>query len=203
MRRARTVFFTAAGALAAAATAVAATYVLPVSVALGPCMKDWTSPSSYLPRASKLGHTPFPIGEGSAKVCYGRPSARGRIVFGALVPYGALWRLGANEPTRLFTSEHLTVAGIDVAPGRYSLYAVPDTSSWQLFISRSTFHWGNAITADVRSREIGSATIPVERSDEFVETLTVDAATRAPDSVTLILAWERTRVPVPIAVARP
>ncbi|MEE2777648.1 MAG: DUF2911 domain-containing protein [Acidobacteriota bacterium] len=174
-------------------------YLLPPTIALGPCGRDWTSPSSYLPRSSPTLSTELSLAGTDGKLCYGSPSARGRDVFGSLVPWGELWRTGANEPTRLFLNAPLTLAGIELAAGRYSLYTIPGESRWQLFVSTSTYHWGNAISAEVRERELGSAELVTETGTEVVENLTfrwqpINARTGA-----LVLEWADTRVAIPVA----
>ncbi|HXI19643.1 MAG TPA: DUF2911 domain-containing protein [Gemmatimonadales bacterium] len=174
--------------------AVSGTSLLPPGVALGPCLKDWTSPTSYQRRASPLATVRGTVGPARVEVCYGRPSARGRTVFGKLVPYDSLWRAGANEPTRLYTDQTITLAGITLQPGRYSLYAIPRPDSWTVFVSRSVLHWGNDISPGVRAQEVGSARVPVEPLETPVETLTVTL-----QRDTLAFAWERTRVTLPIA----
>ncbi len=186
--------------VAAAAGALTALYVLPVGVALGPCLKDWTSPSSYQPRASPLASTTLPLGDGAVKVCYGRPSARGRLVFGYLVPWDRLWRFGANEPTRLFTSVPLDVAGLAVPPGRYSLYAVPGPERWEIAVNRSTFHWGLDFSPAVLAKEVGRVTVPSTVTARFVEAFTLRLLAEAPGRAALVAEWERTRVVIPLAV---
>lgn len=174
-----------------------ALYNLPVRVALGPCLKDWTSPSSYTPRASKLATVSFTVGRIPARLCYGRPSARGRKVFGKLISYGHLWRLGANEPTRLYVAAPVSLAGLPLAAGRYSLYAIPNEDSWEIFVSTSTFHWGNAITPAVRAREVGGVKLPVQTLTEPVETLTI-RPTATPVGTTLLIEWETSRIAIPL-----
>ena len=90
-------------------------YWMPTSIALGPCGRDWTSPTSYGPKASPMREVEFSVGESNGKLCYGSPGVRGRKIFGVLVPWGELWRTGANEPTRLFVNGPVTVAGIPPA----------------------------------------------------------------------------------------
>ncbi|HYR08943.1 MAG TPA: DUF2911 domain-containing protein, partial [Longimicrobium sp.] len=75
-------------------------------------------------------------------VDYGRPSMRGRPIMGALVPYGQVWRTGANEATTLVTDRALRVGGTDVPAGTYTLYTLPGESAWQLIINRQTGQWG-------------------------------------------------------------
>ncbi len=76
------------------------------------------------------------------KLCYSRPSARGRRVFGDLVPYDTLWRTGANEATVLHTSRSASVAGVEVGTGKYSIYTVPGRDEWSLVINGTTGQWG-------------------------------------------------------------
>jgi len=173
--------------------AVTGTSLVPTTLALGPCLKDWTSPSTYRPRTSPLASLDLPVDGGTVRLCYGRPSARGRQVFGGLVPYGELWRTGANEPTRLYTGRPIVVAGVLLEPGRYSIYSRPGTDRWEIFFSRSTLHWGNDLSESVRKGEVGQATVPVELLAAPVETLTVRSEPRS--GVTdLLLEWERTRI---------
>ncbi len=108
--------------------------LVPTTVALGPCLRDFTSPF-WEERASHLSSTTFEVGDGAVRVCYGRPSARERVVFGELVRYRQLWRTGANETTRLYTNRTIEVAGVRLVPGRYSLYTIPDTNEWRVFIT--------------------------------------------------------------------
>src|SRR5687767_10963204 len=77
-------------------------------------------------RQSPLDSLTFTAGGKTVKVCYGRPSTRGRkMIGGENVPFGKLWRTGANEPTVFFTPVALTIGGVKVPPGKYSLYSVP------------------------------------------------------------------------------
>jgi len=183
-----------AGSLLIATTGVT---LLPVTLALGPCLEDYSSPSTYAHRASPLAAARFPIAAGAVELCYGRPSARGRTVYRGLVPWGRLWQSGANEPTRLHTQVPILVAGIRPPPGRFSLYSRPGPESWILFASRSTLHWGNDISSTVRAKEIGQGVADAEPLGAFVETFTITPESSG-DSVLLHLDWERTRVTLPV-----
>lgn len=174
--------------------------LLPAQLALGPCLRDLTGPNPFGRRASPLATVRWQAGAVPGELCYGRPSRHGRAVYGALVPFDSLWRLGANEPTRLYLGGAARLAGISLAAGRYSLYARPGPGSWTLFVSRSVLHWGNDISAAVRAREVGHASIAVEPLTQAVETLTVTATPPA-DTVWLHFDWETTRVTLPIVPA--
>ncbi|MBK7922633.1 MAG: DUF2911 domain-containing protein [Gemmatimonadetes bacterium] len=168
--------------------------LVPASLMLGPCLRDWTSPSSYGARGSPLATVDAPLGDGALRLCYGRPSMRGRAIYGALVPWDSLWRMGANEPTRLYLSRPATVAGIPLEAGRYALYLRPGRGQWMLFVNRSVRHWGNDLSLGVRAHEVGSAPVPVLALPEPVETLTVRRVAADSGRMNLAFDWERTRV---------
>lgn len=137
------------------------------------------------------------------KICYGRPSAQGREIFGGLVPYGTLWRTGANEPTILHVSFDAEIAGLRVPPGSYSLYTVPQESGeWELIINRSTSQWGHpsSYTDEVRAQELGRAPIRTERMDQAVELFTIRGEP-ADGGADILLEWERTRARIPVRPA--
>jgi hypothetical protein len=171
--------------------------LVPPGIAVGPCLRDWTSPVSYRTRASPLATTDLRAGAAWVRLCYGRPAMRGRTVFGGLVPFDSLWRMGANEPTRLSTNAPISLAGISLPVGRYSLYAIPHPEQWEIFVSRSTLHWGNEISPAVRQQEVGRANLPVERLASPVETLTVRADTSV-GTAAFRVEWEHASVTLPI-----
>ncbi len=200
----RLLFWAAFGLILASVTAFVVTGIslVPTTVALGPCLKDYTSPNSYGKRASPLGSVTFDVDGEPVRVCYGRPSARERVVFGGLVRYGQLWRTGANEPTRLYTGHTIALAGIELEPGRYTIYTIPDEESWRIFINHSVLHWGNDMRDGVRDQEVGFTIVPSDTTAEYVEMFTISAE---PDgsAANLVLEWERTRVVMPVrAVGR-
>jgi len=155
-------------------------------------------------RVSPLDSVSFEIGGGEVKICYGRPSARGRTIFGSdIVPFNQVWRTGANEPTMIHTSVPLTIGDIEVQPGTYSLYTVPGESEWQIIVNAAVDQWGreNYYTEEVEAQELGRYTVPAETTDEHVETFTIRAVPGAMDDVSLVLEWVRARVTVPVSAA--
>ncbi len=152
-------------------------------------------------RPSPLDSTVFEIGGGVVKVCYGRPSVRGREIIGkSQVPYGRLWRTGANEPTMIHTSVALVVAGIEIEPGIYSFYTIPGEHEWEVILNRSITQWGhrNRYTDEVRVHEVGRGVAPAERIEAPVEMLTFRPEATEGDTV-LVLEWEHTRVSIPLS----
>lgn len=152
-------------------------------------------------RASPYDSVAVPLGDAAAQVCYGRPFARGRTVFGAegLVRYGQLWRTGANEPTIIHLPVPATIAGIEVEPGSYSLYTVPGESEWTVIVNRSITQWGHEsqYTDPVRALEAGRGTVASSRTEAPVEQFTISARP-ADGGSDLVLEWERTRVVLPV-----
>ena len=132
------------------------------------------------------------------KVCYSRPSARGRSIMGGLVPYGEPWRLGANEATSIHLQFPAEIAGVRVEPGSYSLYVIPGESQWTVAVNRSVERWGIPIDDAVRAQDVGRGSVAVERLDQHVEQLTLRFGPGAQGSTELIVEWERTRVRIPI-----
>lgn len=151
-------------------------------------------------RPSPLDSVTFSVGEASVKVCYGRPSAKGRTMLGGRsVPYGEMWRTGANEPSMIHTSGPLNVAGIAIPAGSYSIYTVPDDGDWLVVLNRSISQWGHErfYTGDVAAMEVGRAPVESRRLEEHTEMFTM-RTDGSGESVTLLLEWEHTRVAIPI-----
>jgi hypothetical protein len=151
-------------------------------------------------RASPYDSTLVALGDATAKVCYSRPAAKGRTVFGGLVPYDTLWRTGANEPTVIHLPVAATIAGMAVAPGAYALYTVPGHDAWTVIVNRSTSQWGHEsqYTPAVRAQEVGRAQVSAEHTDAPVESFTIRAEPHGDDAATLVIEWENTRVKVPV-----
>jgi hypothetical protein len=152
-------------------------------------------------RASLLDSAVARLGDAELKVCYSRPSARGRVIMGGLVPYGEPWRLGANEATTLHVPVAVRLGDVTLQPGVYSLYAIPGAKTWQIVVNSSATRWGIPIGADVRAHDVGTVTATGERTDAPVETLTMRLELAGEGAVALVIEWERTRVRLPIGRA--
>lgn len=153
-------------------------------------------------RVSPFDSASVEIGGGTVMVCYGRPSARGRTIMGGLVPYGEPWRLGANEATTIAVPFALDIGRVRVAPGTYSLYAIPGASTWMIVVNRNAARWGIPIDSTVRAQDLGVDTIAVEKVDgQPIETLTLRFGPPSGGATELIVEWEKTRVRLPIRKA--
>jgi hypothetical protein len=153
-------------------------------------------------RKSPLDSLSFTVGGKAVKVCYGRPSLRGRKMLGGeAAPYGRLWRTGANEPTMIHTSGPIAVAGIKLPPGSYSLYTVPGATEWVVIVNRSITQWGEEsnYTEQVKAQEVGRAKVKAEAGGAPVETFTIRAEPAGADATALVLEWQATKVRIPLS----
>jgi len=154
--------------------------------------------ASTAERPSPLGVVAIPMGEQQATLCYSRPSARERVVMGELVPFGAPWRLGANEATALHLPFAATIGGVAVEPGTYALYAIPGADQWEFVVNTSSERNGAPIDESVRANDVGSFTRPTAETEGMVETFTIEWDAHGEGMGHLVLEWENTRVEVPI-----
>lgn len=150
-------------------------------------------------RPSPLDSVELTVDSAVVKVCYGRPSARGRVMIGGVLPFGQPWRLGANEPTRLILPFAAEVAGVHVEPGTYSLYVVPQQTSWEVHVNKVVDRWGIPISDSVQAQDVGKGTVPVETLGQPVEQLTLRLVAGTPAE--LVVEWEKTQVRIPIRKA--
>lgn len=121
---------------------------------------------------------------------YGRPSMRGRTIMGGLVPYGRVWRTGANEATTFVTPRDLRIGEARVPAGTYTLYTLPGESEWQLIINRQTGQWGTEYDP---SQDLARIPMRVERLAQPVEQFTIDFEPGSGNVFNLALRWENTR----------
>ncbi len=150
------------------------------------------------------------------QVSYCSPSKKGREIFGGLVPYGEVWRTGANEPTTFTTGtaielgfESLTEGDQSLQPGTYSLWTVPGPEKWTVIFNREVPDWGVTLSSLGRKTtrnpeaDVLSIEVPVlnesEGGSEVIEDFTIEFVTpNGPESLFLRFAWDTVRVLVPI-----
>lgn len=165
-----------------------------------PCHRNWAWLPSYLLRSSPTRAVTGAIGDLRFKVCYGSPRSRGRrMIGGTHVPFGQLWRTGANEPTTIRANGPITIADIPVATGLASLYTVPGPETWEVVVNGSTTQWG--IESEYpSSAELGRRVVPARQRVEPIEAfeISVELGPRPTDPAELVLSWETTEIRVPI-----
>lgn len=158
------------------------------------------SPAALAERLSPPDSAATVVAGGRVKVCYSRPSARGRVIMGELVPFDEPWRTGANEATALRTERPLDVGGIRLEPGWYSLYTVPGARAWTVVLNRLADRQGIPIDDFVRDHDVGRLTVPVEPTGEHRERLGMRFESVGPAAATLVVEWESARVRIPVRV---
>jgi hypothetical protein len=136
------------------------------------------------------------VGGASLLVDYGRPRKRGREIFGNVVPWGQVWRTGANAATQLRTDRDLVVGTLTVPAGTYTLWTLPTPSGWQLIINRQTGQWGTQYDG---AQDLGRVPMGVTALAEPVEVFTIAVEPQGPGGV-LTIAWDRTKALVPFTV---
>lgn len=130
------------------------------------------------------------------EVTYSRPSAKGRKVFGDLVPFGKEWRTGANGATKITFGEEVSFGGKIVPAGTYSIYTVPGASEWKVMLNPETENWG--LSGYDQSKNIASVSVKPSKTGNKVESFTISLDNLTKNSCDLNLAWENTKVVVPI-----
>lgn len=144
-------------------------------------------------RKSKNGHAEGNAGGAQVVVDYGRPQVGGRAVWGALVPYGQVWRTGADEATTVQFDRDVKVEGKPLAAGTYSLFTVPNRGSWTVIFNKVAKQWG-AYKYDAAEDALRVEVTP--QAHEHVEALEI-----AVEGDALRVRWEKLEVPIRVAAA--
>lgn len=130
------------------------------------------------------------------KITYSQPQKRGREIFGGIVPYGKVWRTGANEATEITATRDVVVKGTLLKAGTYSLFTIPEKDKWTIIINRDVGLWGSYNynqKQDVMRFEVPVAPIP----DVTYEPLTLKFNQRN-DVADLLILWDRTSISIPL-----
>ncbi|TDB63621.1 DUF2911 domain-containing protein [Arundinibacter roseus] len=144
------------------------------------------------PQASPAATISQAVGLGKVSVEYSRPSLKGRKMFGAQVPYGKVWRTGANKVTNLILSEDMLVNGQKVAAGTYGLFTIPTATTWTIIISKDANIWGayeykaenDVMRFDVKAQKLAKSQ----------EHLTIEFTEFTPAETNVVISWENVAV---------
>jgi hypothetical protein len=128
---------------------------------------------------------------------YGRPLMKGRKVMGELVPFGKVWRTGADEATTLTTDKELQIGGTIVPAGKYTLYTLPGQTDWQLIVNKQTGQWG---TEYDQKQDLGRVPLKKTATSAPVEQLTISVDKSPAGGGLLRIAWENTALTAPVTV---
>src|SRR6185436_14067546 len=148
------------------------------------------------PQASPLASIKERVGVTDVSVEYSRPSVRDRKIFGGLVPYGAVWRTGANAATKMTFSTDVKLGGAAVPAGTYALFTIPGEAEWTVILSKVSDEWGS-YTYNQKDDQARVKVKPVAMA-EPLETMTIGVQDMRAGKANLVIAWEKTKVPVEI-----
>ncbi len=140
----------------------------------------------------------FQLGDATMTVDYSRPGKKGRVIFGELVPYGKVWRTGANEATTITVDKDIRVGGLPLAAGKYTLWTIPQATSWTVILNSKTYSWGVTYGGEAQrdpAADVVKVEVPVQALAEVVEKFTIDVT---PEPASLNLKWDQTLVSIPL-----
>jgi hypothetical protein len=147
-------------------------------------------------RPSPAASATCDLGNGKTiKTDYSSPRMKGRKIYGGLVPYGEVWRTGANEATTFVTSGNVEVGGKEIPAGSYTIFTVPNPDKWTLIINKKTGEWG--IPYKYQSDELARVDMKVSKLPSPVEDFTIRYE-KTGNACTLQMDWETTRASVEI-----
>jgi Protein of unknown function (DUF2911) len=126
-------------------------------------------------------------------VDYSSPRMKGRKIFGDLVPYGQVWRTGANEATTFVTTGAVSASGRDIPAGSYTIFTLPEDSKWTLIVNKKTGEWG--IPYKYESDELARVPMSVSKTSGPVENFTI-SFDQGGDTCTMKISWEQTEASV-------
>jgi len=130
-----------------------------------------------------------------ARIIYGRPLKNGRTIFGGIIKYNEMWRLGANEATEIETFKTLKIGGKILAKGRYTVYCLPSENKWTIIFNKDNFCWGN-FTYDSK-KDVFRTDVDVEKNTESVEAFTIYFE-ESKNGANLIFLWDDVKTSIPI-----
>jgi len=144
------------------------------------------------PAPSPLQTIKQDFGLGSIEIAYSRPAMKGRKIFGDLVPFGNVWRTGANSATTLQFSDEVTIGGVKLAPGKYGLLSIPNKDSWTLIISKQTDV--TSPSAYKQEMDVVRVNVPVSKTNDRTENFMIQVDNIKPTQCQIELSWDQVKV---------
>jgi Protein of unknown function (DUF2911) len=157
-----------------------------------PLVAQQTAPALKLPRPSQHQVVTQTVGLTDITIDYSRPVARGRTIFGGLVPYDKVWRTGANEATQITFSDDVTINGQALPKGAYSLHTIPGKDSWTLIFNKTAKQFGS-FNYDAAQDALRVTVKPEKRT--FMEVFSIGFPDMTSDTATVVLRWADVGVP--------
>jgi hypothetical protein len=143
------------------------------------------------PKLKMSGHFNEPL---IARVIYSRPQKDNRVIFGNLVKYGSIWRLGANEASEIEFFKDVTIQGQKVQKGRYVIYCIPNEKSWMLVLNSDLYTWGLKIDS---TKDVYKFDVPIEKTRFPYEAFTMEFEKKEP-VMQLTMGWDSLKASLPI-----
>ncbi len=131
-----------------------------------------------------------------ARVIYSRPQKNGRAIFGDLLEYGKVWRLGANEATEIEFYQNVTINAVKIKKGRYSLYTIPNADKWTIIVNKENDTWGSFRYDE--KKDVVRMDVPVQKLDEPADAFFMFFDKINNTSFNLIAGWDNAKVALPI-----
>ena len=144
----------------------------------------------------------FEDGDLKITIVYNRPSKKGRVIFGELVPYDKVWRTGANEATTFETTKDLTFGDKPLKAGKYSLWTIPGEQTWTILFNSESGQWGVGFDGEANrnpAKDVISVEVPSVTIDKEVEQFTIEVGNMGEDHE-LTFIWDKTVVALPFSI---
>lgn len=156
-----------------------------------------TAQEELKPRPSPLSVVTMKYHDSYVKVTYGRPHKKGRDIFGALVPYGNVWRTGANEATEITLTGNMLVAGKELEAGTYTLFSIPGKEKWTVIFNKEVGQWG-AYNYNDKSDAL-RIEVPAQKEEKTIwEPFTIEFDQRN-STAEMLMMWDQTKVAIPMS----
>lgn len=146
----------------------------------------------HMPKPSPTTSVNQEFSTSSIQLDYSRPSKRGRTVFGHLVPFGKVWRTGANDATRITFGEDVTINGKEIKKGEYALYTIPEKEKWTIILNKGVGNWG--ASGFKEKDDVLRFEVPVKEFKETQESFRINVENLRMTSCDIVLKWENTAV---------
>ena len=154
-----------------------------------------------LPAASPRQKVEQQFSMSKITVDYGRPGVKGRKIFGDLVPFGKVWRLGANSSTKITFEQSVNFGGKSVSAGTYGLFVIPTEKEWKVILNKDSQQWG-AYTFDEKLNVV-DVTVPIQKLAEKQEWFVIELNPVDENAVNLVMKWDFTKVELPLKIGKP
>jgi Protein of unknown function (DUF2911) len=133
---------------------------------------------------------------GTVELTYSRPAAKGRKIFGDLVPFNTIWRTGANAATKIIFSDPVEIGGKKIDSGTYVLYTIPGVDSWEVILNKGLKNWGT--DGYKESEDVVRFKVEPVKMKNKLESFTMEFADVKPETCSMNIMWEKTAVSIPI-----